>query len=143
MTLPTIGAVDRTGSEIVVALSCGHVYRWPHGTSVGQVGSGSGCERCAAGLARDVPDWLPPGDHHVVVTERQLGAGMRHGEFDAWGMFTPFPWAHTDHPITGETEIPPDGATLEKARARVRLLAGSYGRARIARLVFLPEDPPA
>jgi hypothetical protein len=43
-------------------------------------------------------------------------------------------------PIVWEQYIDGDHATIEAAKARKRRLSGRYGRARIARLVFIEDD---
>jgi hypothetical protein len=80
------------------------------------------------------PDWLPEGAHFVVVTERDIDRAW--GHFDRWGQWHGHD--HTSGPIVGETSIP-EGSSYPEVTARVRQLGTRYGRARIARLVFLPE----
>lgn len=87
------------------------------------------------------PEWLPEDPLFVVVAEFDDYGPVR-GEWDQWGMFHRYSWDRDPEPIVHEQQA--RGASYRQVLERLKQITGRVGgRARIARLVFLPEDPPA
>jgi hypothetical protein len=86
-------------------------------------------------FAMPTADWIPPGDHFVLVVESDGGLPARYG-WDTFGIPYQIRPDSVGGPITWEHYIGP-GTALEAVRAK---RSRSHGRTAIARLVFVEVE---
>jgi hypothetical protein len=84
-------------------------------------------------------NWLPPGDHFVVIVENDSGRAKRY-EWDAFGIPHVAPGCEYEgETITFEHYLGKN-TTAEQVKAHAAMLRGRYGRVAVAKLVIVEAD---
>ncbi len=86
---------------------------------------------------------IPPGEHYVLVAENDGAPYPPHEGWLEWHqtLHTAPPYAsERSGPLVWETYLQPTGSNLAAVKECAARLGDRYGKVRIARLEFLPED---